>query len=65
MGTTELTKVGRIPFADLRVEDGGQLSHHLLSLPAWASTPLTQACTWHEANGEARLNEASTMKPFD
>ena len=34
MGTTELTKVGRVPLADLRVEDGGQLDHHLLSLPA-------------------------------
>jgi hypothetical protein len=34
MGAPELTKVGRFPFADLRVEDGGQLDHHLLSLPA-------------------------------
>ncbi len=34
MGTPELTKVGRVPFADLRVEGGGQLDHHLLSLPA-------------------------------
>jgi len=32
MGTTELTKVGRFPLAGLRVEDGGQLDHHPLSL---------------------------------
>jgi hypothetical protein len=37
MGTTELTKVGRFPLAGLRVEDGGQLDHHPLSLFAWAS----------------------------
>jgi hypothetical protein len=65
MGTTEPPKVGRFPLAGLRVEDGGQLDHHLLSLPALASTPLTQACTWHRANVEAHVNEASTMKPFD
>ena len=34
MGTTELTKVGMFPLAGLRVEDGGQLDHHLLSLLA-------------------------------
>ena len=60
MGTTELTKVGRLPLTGLLVEDGGQLYHHLLSLFAWASHPLTQACTRDEGNVEA-----STMKPFD
>jgi hypothetical protein len=45
MGPTELTKIGTFPLAGLRVEDGGQLYHSLLSSLAWASHRLTEACT--------------------
>jgi hypothetical protein len=41
MGITELTKIGRFPLAGLRLPHGGQFYHHLISLLAWASHPLT------------------------